>query len=319
MSGQAKKQYCSLHSRFLRIALVGLGISACVEQDKPSVDFGVNTGPLCEGAQPLWNALDPRLLAAFETCCEDTGHWIPSDLVPESHASQLQARPDNDLLCVPDLFLLDPAYQPPTCESVAGFEGRCASICAKRVQAELDFLPQDLCPEHERCAPCFDPRTQEDTQVCRLGFCDEPQEGPRGFEACGAAAGDAFCVPQDLVPDENRHLFDNKGCGSGCSNPDYLCVPRKIMDAGVEFSPVECEVPMAGLVAFFVNLLSMEIDELGDLSEYQEGRCIPQCIPDARDNGALFGQVTCDVHEYCLPCLDPRVPGEKVPTGACDF
>jgi hypothetical protein len=44
----------------------------------------------------------------------------------------------------------------------------------------------------------------------------------------------------------------------------------------------------------FASLPSMETDEQGNRSEYQEGSSNPRCVPVTRDHGAPSGQMTCD-------------------------
>jgi hypothetical protein len=267
---------------------------------------------------------EPTLdLKQFPTCCpQGRAHCAPSNLVEPNQAKDLSMCEDGTSYCVPDDILARGGkHQPPKCKSVGGREGRCLSICVKSVADQLDYLPQSSCKPDERCAPCYDPRTGAGTGACTFGPCDEPAEPPKKFESCGAGADDAFCIPADLVPAEDRCHFDNIGCGGGCSEPGTICVPKKVMDAGPTYTPKKCKASMSGFLALFMTLFSNPFEAISKSKEYSEGACISKCLPQVRNDPSakLLNSKGCDPDELCIPCYDPqKLKQGKVPTGACE-
>src|SRR5262249_39622936 len=107
-------------------------------------------------------------------CAEDgQAHCVPPSLVPSSMASQVAKCSSG--LCVPDVFLANAGqYIPQRCNSIGDAEGRCLHQSIPKV-SEQSFLPQDVCEDYEKCAPCFNPIDGSDTRACKLS-CDP---GPR--------------------------------------------------------------------------------------------------------------------------------------------
>ena len=137
---------------------------------------------------------------------------------------------------------------------MGGREGRCLSVCVQSVIKDLSSLPQDVCEQDERCAPCYDPRTGMGTGACTIGVCDAgPTEPPKLFEACGPGGSSThFCVPSGTVPIGERCNFDNKGCNATpCKTAGTLCVPKKIVTAGPAFEPKKCTNDLTGFLALF--------------------------------------------------------------------
>ena len=272
---------------------------------------------------------DPAFLANFPTCCDlGAAHCAPKEMVVKKDeegnedpaslrlADKLDTCDNGDGYCVPDQFLGRAGrFHPVSCRSIGGREGRCLSVCIPEVAAELDQLPQSTCFEGERCAPCYDPRTGESTGVCSVGRCDEPREAPDKFDSCGTN-DDAFCIPTELIPASERRNFDRQGCGSTCTEPGTLCVPKKMMDQGATFSPPRCKSKSPG---FLGGLLSFFQFKFGQMGKFSEGRCLPKCLPAVRPSAKQLKRDGCDESELCVPCYDPRQASKGlVPTGACD-
>jgi hypothetical protein len=203
-------------------------------------------------------------------------------LVPQS-TIDLLAKCDDMTACVP----VEVASQAgrgiaAKCSSVNGAEGRCTSTCVPLVAQQANLLPRDNCKENELCAPCYDPRTSEDTLACRQGCDRGPTQPPKPFDRCCSDRG--LCVPPALAGSQAKNL--NKEACTG----DTLCAPKELAD--LMYKPKSC-----------------------DSIDNGEGRCISTCV-----GGALGAQkdrlptAGCASDEICAPCYDP-VTGED--TGAC--
>jgi hypothetical protein len=221
--------------------------------------------------------------AVFERCCMDLGSCVPVDLVPPEQQGQLgeDICTEPGTLCAPD-SLANPSFIPPACASVAGAEGRCLPECLPDIGAQADLLPQDICPTHHLCAPCYDPLSGEDTGACRING-DEPGQPPVIFDRC--CSGRGACVPDMLVPNDQRGQLGQDTCtdaGDLCA-PDNLAMPTYV--------PPTCR-------------------SVADV----EGRCMPDCLPDIAAQADLLPRSTCAEGDLCAPCYDPT-NGED--TGAC--
>jgi hypothetical protein len=220
----------------------------------------------------------------FDACCGGGGVCVPSTLVPENQRSALDvdACTEPDTLCVPTAFI-SPGFIPDTCESVGGTEGRCIPECIGMVAASASFLPQSTCNDNELCAPCYDPRTGQETGACRIGN-DAPVEDPYVFSDCCDDLG--LCVPESAVPPAQRGALNP----DSCTGQGELCAPKAFIDP--TFQAVKC-----------TSLLDAE------------GRCIPACTV-----GSFAQYLSQDVcpndGEVCAPCYDP-ISGN--PTGACSI
>ena len=89
------------------------------------------------------------------TCCGGKATCVPSASVPsdvKSSVDEGSCTTSGDL-CVPNLYLKDPTYQPPACHSsvpLIGGKGACVSKCLP----DTDFLERDGCDPDSVCAPC---------------------------------------------------------------------------------------------------------------------------------------------------------------------
>jgi hypothetical protein len=292
----------------------------------------------CKPFRPIGKCdeLPPTLdLGQFASCCPAAGgkaRCAGGDLVKgamDGFKAEEFLLPCPDGMgggyCVPEEILARGGrYQPKGCRSVGDREGRCLSICVKAIAEQKDTLPQADCQPHERCAPCFDPRTGIATGACTLGPCDKPKELPREFESCGAKGHEknALCVPATAVPLSDRCRFDVKGCkATACGEAGSLCVPRAVIDAGVTYEPKKCTASMSGLLALLMTVFTDYTKALSAVQDYSDARCISRCIAQVRDNpsASLLGSAGCEPDEVCVPCYDPtKIAQGKVSTGACE-
>ena len=229
-------------------------------------------------------------VSIFKPCC-DGAHCVPTNMVPGDLADELDPCPDGTSVCVPDPLIETMGfYTPPSCELPGGIEGRCLSTCLPSVAETMDLLPQSTCAANERCSPCCDPMTGEETGACDVG-CDE---GPAG--ACGppeytpCCGGEGHCIPEALIPPDDLDSLSGKECAKGSR-----CVPDKLQDPA--FQPATCSTSIP-----FVNIS-------------YEGVCLPKCLDLPIDFSIVGGN--CDSSDQCVPCKDPWV---GLPLGApgCD-
>jgi hypothetical protein len=249
--------------------------------------------------------IDP---AAFEECTPSCGgaHCVPEALVPADTQDQLAPCTTNggDGFCTPDKFIETGGnIIPDTCVSVGGAEGRCLSECLPDIAAQAVLLPQSTCDDGERCAPCFDPFTEEDTGACGLSCDPGPTEPPLTIECpyegeplidpavlpeCDPACGGAHCLPADFVSPAEQALL------APC--PGGFCAPDTLIESGGQGIPPTC-TSVAGA----------------------EGRCLSTCIPDIAAQAQFLPQDTCAAGEVCAPCYDPTADDPTLPTGACEL
>jgi hypothetical protein len=203
-------------------------------------------------------------------------------LVPQSTIDLLGNCTETDK-CVP-IVMVEKAGKGilPSCRSINGVEGRCTSQCVPLVASQATLLPKDTCQGEDLCAPCFDPRTGEDTLACRQGCDPGPTEGPKPFAKCCSDRG--LCVPPELAAGQAKNLNVDT-CETGT-----LCAPTELTDP--TFKAKAC-----------------------DSIDGAEGRCISTCVGGAvakqKDRLPTAG---CAAEEVCAPCFDP-ITGED--TGAC--
>jgi len=253
---------------------------------------------------------EPTLdLNQFQPCCQKNkgkAHCASKDLVPGDLVAMLEPC-DNGSgggVCVPDpLLARGGGFTPKKCKSLGGREGRCTSVCVPAVSKDVAMLPVDTCEQDERCAPCFDPRTGENSKACNVGICDQgPSEPSRPFQNCGVGgAATDWCVPASALPEAMRSNFDNKGClDAPCQGVDELCVPKAIVLQYPNLNLPKCEVGGMAVI-------------MGE--QFKDGRCASKCMKKVADNAWALSRSTCGQDEICTPCLDPMNNG--VPTGIC--
>lgn len=202
---------------------------------------------------------------------------------PQSTVDMLARCEEPGFVCVPTALAGQVGRAVlPSCTSLNGAEGRCVSSCIPLVASQASSLPKDVCTGSDLCAPCFDPRTGEDTLACRQGCDHGPVLPPKPFASCCSDRG--LCVPPSVSGDDAADLAKDT-----CAD-DTLCAPRELTD--LAFKPSAC----ASL-------------------DGAEGRCISTCIGGGlAKRKALLPTAGCNPEEVCAPCFDP-VTGED--TGAC--
>ena len=134
---------------------------------------GLSTGA-CELSCDPGPAEPPTTLP---TCCGGSGTCVPPQAAG-SQAGQLgedSCPQDNGpLLCAPDVFVNDPNWKPPPCETGllsmffgdAYKPGACLPECIPAVDSFL--IGQDGCADGFKCAPCLMPPFGEPTGACDL-------------------------------------------------------------------------------------------------------------------------------------------------------
>lgn len=239
--------------------------------------------------------------SGFPPCpsCGD-GHCVPNAIIPPAQLSNL-AMCDASSSCVPDVLIKSGGdFIPPTCKSIAGFEGRCLSKCLPQVAGEAAQVPQDICTADEACVPCYNPQDGTPTGACTTSCDPGPMGGPMMLPSCCNGIGQ--CVPAASVPPDKAGELGPDSCPMDASN--FLCAPTALVtgmpaNAG-DLTNTKCDT------SFIVQLL------FGP--DYKEGRCLPTCIPKV-DKAPLIGDGSCNDNNYkCVPCLDPQT-GQ--PSGVC--
>jgi hypothetical protein len=257
----------------------------------PSDGAGGTAEPVCpyEGPAPL----DPSTLPECPMCSAGGAHCVPNSLVPADQIDAL-ANCDADSKCVPDTFIVTTGlFIPPSCDSVAGAEGRCLNKCIPQVAGQADLLPQASCQIHEVCVPCYDPQTGDSTGACDLSCDPGAAEPPATLPTC--CGGQGTCVPPSAAGAQADKLGEDDCPQEGGA---LLCAPDVFVN-DPNWSPPSCET---GLIASFFG------------SEYGPGACLPECLPDV-DN-FLIGQDDCAEGFKCAPCLKPPF---GTSSGACDL
>jgi len=288
-----------------------LAASACVpelgiDSPKPSNECNPKGYEVLANAFPTCDPLTCADGAELGARCVSKDFIQPSsqlDSLARCHDENGQERADT--YCVPVPFLIHNGhYEPPTCRSIAGLEGRCLSKCLPAVQAQLTTLNRDTCAEDELCAPCYDPANRTLTAACTTNSCDAPPAVEPDYchldykrfpaadlsklEACPAsvcAAGGAHCIGTTTIPEDQRDKL------ADC-NATSKCVPDEILVSAGNAVPRECRAN-GGV----------------------EGRCQSLCLPEVAKNADLLEPDNCDPGQVCVPCFDPS--NENKETGAC--
>jgi hypothetical protein len=264
---------------------------------------GTGAGGADPGACPHMGppVLDPSSLPACPMC--GGGHCVNNGLVPPDQAGKL-APCDAMTTCVPDTLIETGGnFILPTCKSVGGVEGRCASKCIPQVAMQAASLPQDICTADEVCAPCYDPLSGDDTGICKLSCDPGPAGPPMKLPGCCGSLG--TCVPSASVPPDELSKFGGDVCPPGAG---LVCVPDAFVPGGV--APPGDKTKQMCSTSFLFQLA------FGFDPKYASGVCLPKCMPDVDKAPFPIGDGSCDDDNYkCIPCNDPQNNGQ--PTGAC--
>jgi hypothetical protein len=256
----------------------------------------------------------------YKTCCDvGPAHCVPSDDVLPRLASQLDACPDGNSVCMPDEIIRGGGqFMPATCtSSVGSAPGVCLSQCIPLVSTnpETAVLGQDGCADGELCIPCKNPLDGTSTGACDLvsllctsddgGTSDGGGDGggqtcpytgpplidPNMLADCSPACGGAHCIPASLVPAAQQSLL--AACSASSGGPGY-CAPDELISTGGNFLPKSC-TSVAGA----------------------EGRCLSTCLPSVAAEASVLPVDVCDANEKCVPCFNPTASDPTLPTGAC--
>jgi hypothetical protein len=229
--------------------------------------------------------VDPSTLPPCTTCTG--GRCVAKADYPAAPLNILDAC-DAQNVCIPDSVVATKGnVLLPTCTSVAGAEGRCASLCIPIVRSLSGVLPQGNCATDERCAPCDNPNDGSSTGICAVGCDPGPTKPPTIFPQCCGGIG--RCIPRADIPGAAASSLPKVDCPAG---NDPVCVPSVVVsDPTYRFPSCTTSLPAA------------------------PGACAPACIVNAIPNGNLLGQGTCaNSTDKCAPCTNP-LTGQ--PTGAC--
>ena len=262
--------------------------------------------PDCTG--PLGAPRDP---ATLPSCCTDSvggAHCLPDDVIPSELRGFLAACPTGGS-CVPDPFIeTGGVYTPASCTSLEGAPGVCLSACIPQVADYIKLLPQDVCADDERCAPCTNPLDNTDTGACQILVLvrRRPERRPGGGGG-GGGPGPATCPhhgPPVIDPDHAAGVRARRPLPgrplvppamadqlAACHGGGSKCVPDEFIAAGGNYIPPTCQ-SVAGA----------------------EGRCLSTALPQVAAQAQLLPQSTCAADHLCAPCYDPLTGDD---TGAC--
>ena len=220
---------------------------------------------------------------------------VPVAAIPnkETVAAQLPDCPTAETKCVPDIFVeVNGQFVLKTCRSLMDAEGRCVPVSLPAVRAQAGRLPQAGCAADERCAPCYDPITGEETGACKAGCGPGPSEPAKVFAKCCSNRG--TCVPLSIAGSIANAAPGDTCAGADAGDPEK-CVPTaRAQNPDQKFA--SCMAAVAPFPAV-------------------PGGCVPDCIvTDAFQKGFLT-QGTCATGELCAPCVSPL---DQMRTGACD-
>ena len=108
------------------------------------------------------------------SCCDGLGKCVPSSAVPADKVDKLpqDTCPEDvdDLICAPNVYIEDPNYKAPSCETEAVFgfgggPGGCVPSCLVTGLQGL-LVKQGSCQNGWKCAPCQNPLTMASTGAC---------------------------------------------------------------------------------------------------------------------------------------------------------
>lgn len=211
-------------------------------------------------------------LGALEPCGGGLGHCYDATKTAIS-ARDVPACPTAGEICVPDKVLLAGGRKLVRCQFLGGrLEGACASLLLSELNAHRDQVTQESCDADERCTPCDDPRTGENTGTCDPAGVHEKAcvggEGAAG-ETCCHASG--VCMDREAVPADSRDDMER----DSCSRKDQVCAPLSMSDG----APVKCSI--------------LGID----------GVCIDVCFASMLQGIQRPARAECGPTELCLPCV----------------
>lgn len=311
----------AMRSKVLALVVgLAVGIIACGEAD-PYGDLGdMGKAPKTDKAESAatcsatMSGADPESLTACKGTKTGTkGRCVPTGTLGDRKDTFEKADCKGDAACVPeDLVREGTKISLKKCTAVLNTEGRCFWPLAKQVMENYDLLKgatKDQCEGDQICAPCMDPRTQEETGVCSLGESaggSDCKGGSTEKKTSGATKPAATCPQVEPILEEGTFKQDSCGTNMLCVQEDLVgadrakllakcstgvCAPKKSVLRGGNYVPKTCKS--------IANA---------------EGRCSNVGVPDIAAKKDLLPRDTCDADELCAPCFDPTDGRE---TGAC--
>jgi hypothetical protein len=285
-----------------------------------SSSSGGGSGGSCTPTPPP--NLNPSTLPSC--CTVGSAHCVPNQYVPAADKAALAACSGG--YCVPDPFISNPNYTPPSCNAFNNTPGVCLSLCVPQVEQYKTILTQSSCAATELCAPCTNPLTKMPSGACEFkapgqggGQCSADGgasgSGGSGSSSGGGSSGGDAGTPAAQCPYKGPPILDPStlpACGTAggahclqsalvpmsmqsqlASCPGGFCVPDVFIESGGNFIPPTCS----------------SLDSA-------EGRCLNENIPQVAAQVSQLQQATCQSYERCVPCFSP-IDGSK--TGACNL
>jgi hypothetical protein len=265
-------------SRLALVALVCSLIAACAigENTHETVVVATPTVPETRTCDSPFVVVD---LDTLEPCGNGMGHCYDASKT-SIHSQDVPACKKAGEICVPDKTLLAGGKKPKSCQFLGGkLKGACSSLLLAELAKHKDEVTQENCDADERCTPCDDPRTGENTGTCdpdgvHEKACVGGPEGQAG-ETCCHASG--VCMDREAVPADSRDDLDR----DSCSKSNQLCAPLAMSD-GV---PQKC------------SLLGVD------------GVCIDVCFASMLKGVQRPARGECAPTEICLPCVIGKSQG----------
>ena len=208
-------------------------------------------------------------LSKLKPC--DGGHCYAKTKLPFPPGSLPPC--DGDEVCVPDKVLRAGGKKLEACTFfLDGRPAACMSLIVKDVADVKDQLQQGSCDADERCSPCINPLTGNDTFACADGYGVHEGECTGGQASDSAAScchGMGVCMTEESAPAETRDNMKRQTCAAG-----QLCAPAS-MTTG---TPVKCDV-------------------LGF-----SGVCLDLCFAAMFAGTSTVMRAGCQPTEMCMPC-----------------
>jgi hypothetical protein len=217
-----------------------------------------------------WATVD---LSKLEECGKGQGHCYPGKKF--SHADAFEKCEKAGEVCVGDNVLKAAGKPIKKCTSIAGIgnKGACLNIdlIPEMKKRGSGALKQDVCDEHQVCAPCTDPEHDN----APTGYCEEFGVHEKDCKG-GAAAeeeicchGMGTCLSPDGVPEDARSDLESESCSGG-----KLCAPASMVSG----QPMKCTI-------------------LGF-----DGVCLDTCFARMLVSTTTLTRTDCQVTEVCMPC-----------------
>jgi len=188
-------------------------------------------------------------------------------------------------VCMPDSLLEANGGKLKECKFFISGPGVCMGLVHDETYKNRNLIQKDkdgVCADDERCLPCINPQTNEDTKLCgEIGVYEKACQGGSGAvaETCCHNAG--TCLNEDAVPEDQRGDLSRATCSAG-----KLCAPAALVDN----APTKCDVLGA------------------------DGVCVDLCFAGILGPAGIVIRSSCRSTEVCVPCVVGK--GQGLP--GCD-